>query len=65
MDVSKLIFHSTEDEIIPFELGKKLFDASEEPKQFVELRGGHNDAFMVSQDLFIEKIDLFIDELLK
>jgi len=65
IDVPKLMFHSIEDEIIPFELGKKLFDASAEPKKFVELRGGHNDAFMVSQELFIEEIGLFIDKLLK
>lgn len=64
IDVPKLIFHSTEDEIIPFELGKKLFDASAEPKKFVELRGGHNDAFMISRELFIKKIDLFIEKLL-
>ena len=31
------------DRIIPFELGRKLFDAANEPKQFVAVRGGgHN-----------------------
>jgi hypothetical protein len=57
----KLIFHSVDDEIVPFELGKKLFDAAAEPKEFVELRGGHNDAFLNSQDMFITKIDSFIN----
>jgi fermentation-respiration switch protein FrsA (DUF1100 family) len=59
----KLFFHSSEDEIIPFEFGKQLFQAAPEPKEFVEVRGGHNDAFFVSQDVFIRKIDSFIDRL--
>ena len=56
----KLIFHSIDDEIVPFESGERLFNAAKEPKEFVELRGGHNDAFLVSQDIFISRIDLFI-----
>ena len=42
----KLIFHSIDDEIVPFEMGKTLFDAAAEPKRFVRLRGGHNAAFL-------------------
>jgi fermentation-respiration switch protein FrsA (DUF1100 family) len=36
--------HGTADRLIPFEMGKKLFDAAHEPKQFVAIPGGdHND----------------------
>ncbi|HDO25799.1 MAG TPA: alpha/beta hydrolase, partial [Nitrospirae bacterium] len=56
----KLIFHSVNDEIIPVELGRKLFNAASEPKEFVEVRGGHNDTFFVSRDIFISKIDEFV-----
>lgn len=59
----KLIFHSVDDEIVPFELGKKLFDAAAEPKEFVKIRGGHNDAFLNSQEVFITKIDSFINRM--
>ena len=59
----KLIFHSIDDEIIPFGMGKRLFEAAAEPKEFIELRGGHNDAFMVSQDEFIKGIDEFVNGL--
>ena len=34
---------SPDDEMIPDGLGKKLFDAANEPKKFFTLRGGHND----------------------
>lgn len=61
----KLFFHSVDDEIIPYELGRKLYDAAGEPKEFVELRGGHNDAFMVSQDIFVKEIDGFVEGLEK
>lgn len=37
-----LIAHSTQDELIPFEQGRKLFEAAKEPKVFFEMRGGHN-----------------------
>jgi len=38
-----LILHSPDDEIIPYAHGRKLFEAAPEPKQFVEMTGGHND----------------------
>ena len=39
-----LVLHSPTDEIVPFEFGRRLFEAASEPKTFVELDGGHNDA---------------------
>lgn len=59
----KLIFHSINDDIVPFDLGEKLFDNAPEPKEFVRIQGGHNDAFLTSRDIFISKIDAFISGL--
>ncbi|MEF9427051.1 MAG: alpha/beta hydrolase, partial [Candidatus Mariimomonas ferrooxydans] len=61
----KLIFHSVDDEIIPFEMGEKLFNEAAEPKEFVKIQGGHNDAFLTSHEVYSEKIDSFISGLLK
>ena len=36
-----LFLHSPEDAVIPFGEGRRLFDAAPEPKQFVEVSGGH------------------------
>ena len=36
-----LFLHSPEDAVIPFEEGRKLYDAARSPKQFVEVSGGH------------------------
>jgi len=47
-----LIFHSREDEIVPFQHGQRLFAAAPEPKRFVELRGDHNGGFAVSEETY-------------
>jgi uncharacterized protein len=36
-----LFLHSREDVVIPFDEGRKLFEAARPPKQFVEVAGGH------------------------
>ncbi|MCO5261108.1 MAG: alpha/beta hydrolase [Crocinitomicaceae bacterium] len=36
-----LIIHSEEDEVIPFYMGKTLFDAANEPKEFLEVKECH------------------------
>lgn len=56
----KLMFHSSSDEIVPYVLGKRLFEAAPDPKKFIELNGSHNDAFLVSEKLFIKEIDSFL-----
>ena len=43
-----LIVHSRDDEIIPFHHGQRLFEAANPPKQFLELKGGHNETIFVS-----------------
>ena len=62
--VPKLFFHSTSDEVVPFELGRRLFEAAQGPKEFVQLHGGHNDAFMVSQDEYVGHIHEFVSNIM-
>jgi fermentation-respiration switch protein FrsA (DUF1100 family) len=47
-----MVIHSRDDETVPFEFGLELYNAANEPKEFVELRGGHNDAFLVSGETY-------------
>lgn len=37
-----LVAHGRDDEMIPFEFGRRLFEAANEPKTFFELTGSHN-----------------------
>jgi fermentation-respiration switch protein FrsA (DUF1100 family) len=45
-----MIMHSPNDTIVDITHGKSLFGVAQEPKTFVELRGGHNDNFHASVD---------------
>ncbi len=55
-----LIVHSRNDEIISFQHGRRLFEAASQPKQFLEIQGGHNDGFLVSGRSYIDSFDAFL-----
>lgn len=63
--VPKLIIHSVDDEIVPFDLGQKLFEIAPSPKTFLKIRGGHNTAFLDSEVEFKKGISSFISSLTK
>jgi uncharacterized protein len=51
--------HGTADQIVPLSSAKRLFEAANEPKQFVELRGhDHNDPLPAE---YYESLDTFVD----
>jgi len=55
-----LVVHSRNDDIIPFDEGREIFDAAPEAKQFLEIHGGHNDGFMASGSTYVEGLRSFI-----
>jgi hypothetical protein len=58
-----LFFHGDRDEIVDFELGRRLFRAAPEPKAFETIRGaGHNDTIQVGGRPYFERIRRFLDE---
>ena len=59
-----LIIHSREDEIIPYSQGKELYAHACQPKQFLELKGGHNDGSHVSHDIYTETLERFLQAIL-
>ena len=60
----KLFIHSPEDEIIPYDQGMRLFEKAGEPKEFLKLRGDHNEGFLQSGDLYINGLQQFICKIL-
>ncbi len=55
-----MILHSPDDEIMPFALGRRLYEAAAEPKRFVTLRGDHNTGFLTSQPDYERALLAFI-----
>lgn len=47
-----MIIHSRSDDVVPFEFGLELYEAANEPKEFVEIFGSHNDGFLVSSEIY-------------
>lgn len=47
-----MLIYSRNDEVVPFEFGQELCEAANEPKEFVEIFGSHNDGFLVSGDIY-------------
>ncbi|MEA2078636.1 MAG: alpha/beta hydrolase [Pseudomonadota bacterium] len=52
-----LVLHSPDDEIMPFRLGEKVFQAAHKPKRFVRMQGGHNNGFLQSQPEYAQEFD--------
>jgi hypothetical protein len=56
-----LILHSDRDEVVPFESGRQLFEAANEPKEFYVIRGaGHNDTYMVGGEEYFAALKQFL-----
>jgi fermentation-respiration switch protein FrsA (DUF1100 family) len=47
-----MIIHSRSDDVVPFEFGLELYEVANEPKEFVEIFGSHNDGFLVSSEIY-------------
>jgi hypothetical protein len=58
-----LIVHSPDDEIIPYTLGRQLYETAHQPKQFLKIHGGHNDGFLQSEVIYINGLRTFLQTL--
>ena len=47
-----MIIHSRNDELVPFEFCLQLYDGANEPKELLEIFGGHNDGFLFSGETY-------------
>jgi len=60
--VPLLVLHGDQDEVIPFQSGRKLFEAANEPKRFYTIRGaGHNDTYVVGGREYFRALREFVE----
>ena len=58
----KLFIHSPVDEVVPYKLGRRLFEAAPEPKRFYEVaRASHNETYIVGGKPYFEALRDFVE----
>ncbi len=58
----KLIIHTEDDEMIPFRMGRQIFEAAAPPKEFAAFQtGGHNAVFIVNADAYYARVRQFVE----
>ena len=66
LKLPKLFLHGTNDEIVPYKLGRKLYSAAAEPKEFYDIEGaGHNDTYAVGGREYFSALNRFITDTMK
>jgi fermentation-respiration switch protein FrsA (DUF1100 family) len=58
--VPTLCVHSPDDRLVPYRLGKRLYNAVAGEKKFFEIHGGHNEGFLESIDIYRPVLDAFL-----
>ena len=61
IDIPTLCIHSPEDEIVPYELGRRLYEALAGEKYFFDIKGGHNYGFLLSEPEYRAQLDSFLN----
>ena len=62
INMPKLFIHGCRDETIPFEMGRRLYEAAQGDKQFLAIdRGGHNDLHLRGGQDYLRRLQLFLD----
>ncbi len=56
-----LIIHSPDDKLIPYRNGQRLFEAANTPKEFIEIKGGHNEVFIASLEVYQTGVQAFLE----
>jgi fermentation-respiration switch protein FrsA (DUF1100 family) len=62
VSMPKLFLHASDDRVIPFAQGRALAAKAKEPKQFVELTGGHEDAYRLDPR-YLQSFGTFVRQL--
>ncbi len=54
-----LVTHSPDDQLIPYEMGRELYEAAGQPKEFIALSGDHNDREYYDSELYVNGLRRF------
>ena len=54
-----LITHSPDDDLVPYKMGRRLYGRAKSTKEFLDLRGGHNELFYLETPEYISALRRF------
>jgi len=61
--VPKLIVHGEEDDIVPFSMGREIYNTARSPKYFFPIKNaGHNDTYLVGGKKYFETLSAFVKD---
>ena len=61
LSLPKLIIHGDQDDIIPIELGRQVYEAAKPPKEWYVVQGaGHNDTYVMGGRAYFSRLAEFI-----
>ncbi len=60
VDAPTLVIHSSEDDLVPIEQGRKIFDHAKGPKRFLLILGGHIEGAQASGTRYTEGLRRFL-----
>lgn len=63
-DCPVLVLHSPDDDIVPYRMGRELFEAAGKRGRFFDLKGGHNDGGILVSKEAAEQLRKFVGEVL-
>jgi len=55
-----LSIHSPNDEVVPYSQGRRVYEAVASEKTFLQIRGDHNEGFLISYDIYVAGLDSFL-----
>jgi uncharacterized protein len=62
--VPLLVLHGDQDEIVPYDHGRMIYEAGHDPKQFYTIRGArHNDTYVIGGKGYFKALSDFIENL--
>jgi len=66
LSLPKLIVHGDQDEIIPIELGRQVFEAAKPPKSFYVIKGAdHNNTYYVGGKAYFQRFAEFVQSAIR
>lgn len=65
LTLPKLVIHGDQDDVVPYDMGKRLYEAAPDPKEFLPIpNAGHNDLWETASETCLRRIESFLRRVL-